>query len=179
MTDSLAQLKNNKTLVSICRDNIDANKIHGFILDYSKNFILLHHVYDFHLDGLLVLRINDITEICSNKTDAFQTQLLKDEGLFDQIDFNVGCNLKSWKTILTSLAKNKVYLIIEDENPEYPIFLIGKLSKILNDNVSLLGFSGAGNWDEDESVMYYEDISSLQVNNNYIEFYKRFYERQP
>lgn len=179
MTDNLSQLKKNKTLVSICRDNIDSNKIHGFILDYSKDFILLHHVYDFHLDGLLVLRIKDITDIYSNKTDAFQTQLLKDENLFGEIDFNVGCNLKSWKTILTSLVKDKVYLIIEDENPEYPIFLIGKLLKIQTDNISLLGFSGAANWDEDESVMYYEDISSLQVDNNYIKFYKRFYERKP
>ena len=68
-------------LVSIERENIDGNKIQGFLLGESDEYVLISYVYDFHLDGLMVLRKMDISLVETTKTDKLQTLLLKDEGI--------------------------------------------------------------------------------------------------
>ena len=80
MTEHLSKLKEGRNLISIRRGNIDGHKIQGFLLDYSEELILINYVYDFILDGLMVLRRSDISEIKTDKTALLQTQILKEIG---------------------------------------------------------------------------------------------------
>ncbi len=179
MLKNLKHLMESKSLVSVRRDKIDSNKIQGFVLGFSKELVLLQYVYDFHIDGLLIIRSKDITEISSSKTDIFQTQLLKDEDLYKSIPFDHNYKLNNWKSIIPTLGNEFKYIIVEDEDPSYPLFFLGTFKRITSDSIIIHGFSGVANWDDEESEIYFEDISSLQVNTNYINFYKRYYEKQP
>jgi hypothetical protein len=42
-------------------------------------------VYGFNLDGLMVLRVPDITEVRCTATDKFQKKLLMQEGLVQRV----------------------------------------------------------------------------------------------
>jgi hypothetical protein len=88
MKKNLSKLKAGRSLMSIRREEIDGNRIQEFILGHSKELVLINYVYDFKLDGLMVLRLSDITDICSDNTDIFQTQILKEDGLYSKVDFN-------------------------------------------------------------------------------------------
>lgn len=70
-----------RALISILRNNIDPNSIQGFILASSEQLVVLQYVYDFHLDGLMVLSKAEITEIRSTPTDKFQQKLLANDDL--------------------------------------------------------------------------------------------------
>jgi hypothetical protein len=177
MSDELRQLKSRKCLVSIAREDIDKNKIQGFLLAYSDALVLIQYVYDFNLDGLMVLRRSDITKITSRKTDTFQTDLIKKEGIFERVEFKSKYDVSDWPAVFNTLGKKHKYVIIEDEKDEYPIFLLGLFEKIDEDSVYLKCFSGAANWDDELSAMSFDDISSFQVQNNYIKMYERHYER--
>lgn len=72
-SEQLESLLSAKNLVTIIRDNLNTANLHGFILAYSPDFLLIQYVYDFRIDGLMVLRRKDISEIKTSKTDEFQT----------------------------------------------------------------------------------------------------------
>ena len=177
MTEQLSNLKAERNLISIRRKEIDERRIQAFLLDYSEDLILIQYVFDFILDGLMVLRRSDICEIESDKTDLLQTKILKDEGLYSKVDFDIECDLKSWGSVLSTLGSRYRFITIEDENPEYPLLYLGEIHAAETESVSIIGFSGAANWDDEVSVIYYEDISCVQLGNNYVNVYERYFER--
>jgi len=177
MIKKLTKLKESRTLVSIKRDAIDEHQIQGFLLAFSKKLLLIQFVYDFHLDGLMVLRRSDISRIKSTKTDIFHTQMLKEEGLFSQVNFTKEYDVKNWAAVFSTIGKESAFIIIEDENTDHPIFLIGEQQNIGKKSVSVLGFNGVANWDDEVSEMKYKDINSFQAGNNYTNTYKNYFKR--
>lgn len=170
-------LAQNRKLVSIRRDEIDDRAIQGFILGFSDDLLLVQYVYDFTLDGLLVLRTGDITDIKCTATDEFQTGLLVAEQLYEQVLFEESFALHDWKAILTQFSQQYKFMIVEDERPATGIFLIGEIEKITNTNVWLRHFSGVGHWDEKPTKLACQNITSCQVGTSYIRMYERHLER--
>jgi len=175
--DRFAEFAQARKLISLRRDHIDRNSIQGFILAYSNDLVLIQYVYDFRLDGLTVLRTTDITDIRCTATDEFQTQLLTDERLFDQVPFSTSFDVTSWRSIMTQLSRQHRPMILEDERPESEQFLIGTIEKITSRSVWLWYFSGAGNWDEKPTKIPFKDITSCQVATNYLNVYERYFDR--
>lgn len=167
-----------KYLVSIERENIDRNKIQGFLLGESDEYILIRYVYDFNLDGLMVLRKKDISRVETSKTDEFQTQLLKDEGIYEQIDFNSKYDVTSLKSLIVSVVAEKYkHFIVEAEDRDEPDFTIGTIEKIGNKSIVMKHFTGIGRWIDEPVEINYSDITSLQVGSNYLNVYERHFRR--
>jgi hypothetical protein len=172
-----AEFAQGQKLVSICRDDIDPNSIQGFVLGYSRDLVLIQYVYDFHLDGLMVLRTADITHIGCNATGELQKQLLIDEQLFEKVPFGTAFDLRSWRSIITQLSQQHRLIILEGENADPPQFLIGTVEKITTQSVWLNYFSGAGNWDDELAKLPFTEITSCQVATNYLNVYERYFDR--
>ena len=166
-----------KELVSIKRETIDKNKIQGFVLDESKKLILIQYVYDFNLDGLMVLRKDDISSIETTDTDKFQTSLLKEEKILDKISFEHNYELKSWKSFFKSAMKSHQYFIIEEEEYEEPEFNIGQVLELKDDEIALKYFTGIARWIEEPVIIKYSDITCIQVETNYLSFYQRYFNK--
>ncbi|MDG9666927.1 hypothetical protein [Hahella sp. CR1] len=179
MLEEIKEAKENGTLVSIERDEVDENCLQAFVLDYSDELVLLQYVYDFNLDGLMVIRMGDITDVYMGAINILQTQMLKEEGLYEKVEFDIQCDLSNWRTTLSTLGQRYDYLILEDENPQDPMFLMGKLAEVSDDYVLANGFDGEGLWDDEATELGYDEITAMKVNNNYINFYKRYFERNP
>jgi len=172
----LNKLQNNRALVTIYRENINDTGIQGFILGYLKKLILLQYVYDFNLDGIIILQRSDVTSIESDESGLFQTQLLKDEGLYDKVDFTKTYDLKNWKTVLATIGSTYQFITLEDENPDDYVFMIGKITKLGRKKVSVQEFTCTGTWNEKVSKMSYKNISSFRAGNNYAKVYERYFE---
>ncbi len=157
----LSEFVRERKLVSIRRGNIDENTIQGFVLSFSDQLVLIQYVFDFILDGLMVIRRADITEIKCNATDEFQKNLLVAEQLFQKVPFAESFDLHDWKSIINQLSKQHELIILEDERPDEAVFLIGKVQKITNSSLSMKYFSGAGNWDEKPSKISFANISAV------------------
>lgn len=173
----LPALARDRKLVSIRRDQIDGNSIQGFILGFSDELLLIQYVYDFRLDGLMVLRTADITAIKCGATDEFQKDLLITEQLFREVDFDSSFDLRDWRSILTQFSGRYRLIILEDEQPGDGLFLIGEIQKIAKNNAWLRHFSGAGNWDREPTKLPFSRITSCQVGTNYLNVYQRHFER--
>ncbi len=172
----LNTLQQNRALVSIYREHINDTPIQGFILAHSKKLILIQYVYDFNLDGIMILQRSDVTSIESDESGLFQTQLLKDEGLYDKVDFSMTYDVKDWKTVLATFGSTHQFITLEDENSEEYVFMIGKMTKLGHKKVSVHEFLCTGTWKEQVSKISYKNISSLRAENNYAKVYERYFE---
>ncbi len=165
-------------MVSLRRDNVAGNAIQGLILGASDNLILLQNVYDFNLDGLMVLRSEDITEVVRSKTDEFHQSLLEAEGVLSEARFEYRIDLTNWQTAISDLRSSYPLMILECELIEEPEFALGEVLEIGRDVVAVRTFDGAAEWSADALELRCEELTSCQVNTNYINFYERYFKRR-
>src|SRR6188768_3573003 len=112
----LSQHQKKRNLVSIRRDKIGSNSIQGFILASSEKLVALQYVYDFNLDGFLILRAKDITEVKCSPTDKFQKSLLEKEGLLSRVPFGTSFDLLNWHSTISQLSLAYPLMILECES---------------------------------------------------------------
>jgi hypothetical protein len=172
-----AQHQKNRNLVSIHRSEIDDHAIQGFVLASSEELVVLQYVYDFNLDGLMVLRVADITEVRCSTTDKFQKSLLEQEGLIQRVPFGAAFDLLNWGSVIAQLSKEYPLLILECEAGEEKDFVIGRVLKTIKTGVQVEYFSGAANWAESPEKLKFKDITCCQVGTNYVNVYQRYFER--
>ena len=174
---NLTDRHSKRTLISILRDEIDPNSIQGFILASSDQLVVLQYVYDFNLDGLMILSRSEITDVRSTATDKFQRKMLTTEGVMKQIPFETTFDLQSWRSIIKQIAKVYPLIILECERGDAPDFIIGRVEKTTSAAVYVRHFTGTGRWLDEPVRVKYSDITSCQVGNNYLKFYERYFDR--
>jgi len=174
----LAKHQKQQNLVSIRRSKISGNTIQGFILDSSEELVALQYVHNFNLDGLMILRVEDITEVKSSATDKFQKGLLKKEGLLEKVPFGATFNLRNWRSLICQLATEYEFMILECEAAKESDFFIGRVLKTTKASVQGHYFSGVADWAENRERVKLKDITSCQVGTNYINVYQRHFKRQ-
>ena len=177
--NSLLQHQKDRNLISIRRDAIDKNSIQAFVLALSAELVVLQYVYDFNLDGLMVLRASDITEVRWSETDRFQRGLLERAGLLQRVPFDATFDLRNWQTIIDQFSYQYKLMILECEAGDEDIFLIGRVLKSTAAGVQVLEFSGAANWEKLPTEAKFKDVTCCQVGTNYVNFYQRYFDENP
>jgi hypothetical protein len=173
----LARHQRQRDLVSVRRDDIDDNSIQGYVLAVSDRLVALQHVYDFRLEGLMILRTEDLTDVEYAATSQFQNELLVREGLTQAVPFDKRFDLENWPAAIRQLAREFPLLIVECEALHEPAFAIGRVHGVSEEAVDLEYFDGVGQWEKDLVEIEVEDISSCQVDTNYLNVYRRHFER--
>lgn len=177
--NSLTTCLRAKSLISVRRRGLDDYGIQGFLVGVSENLLALEYVNDFQIDGLMILRRSDITEVRRTGTDEFQERLLKREGVRSGQQFSALLELNSWQTIIDQLWQQFPLLILERELGPSPEFVIGRPIRVTAAQVEFHAFSGTGKW-ADKSVRFkYAQLTCLQANTRYLGFYQRHFERCP
>jgi hypothetical protein len=176
MQEKLKKIQDKKHLAKIRRDKIDHYVYHGFILGLSSELVLFQSCEEFTLDGYTVIRINDITSLRSNKYERFFTKMLKSEGTLDEVGIAHSLNLDSWQSLLQDLKKLNQNVIIECEvgDEEEDEFFIGKLIRVNRKSVSLLYFSALGKWDDEPTIIPFDEITKVRFDEKYINVFSKY-----
>ncbi len=59
----LSEHQKKQNLISIQREDIDENEMHGFILDFNKEWLLMIKEYDFMFDGFMMVKREFVSAI--------------------------------------------------------------------------------------------------------------------
>lgn len=159
---------------SYVRLNLEDGGHEGFIIGLSSTFVMLQAIYEWQDYGALVIRL-DAVESC-DVSDYQEDQLRI-------IDFNSvkrtkrynWVNLSSFENLFKSLKpKNKFVVISIDDEAD-----VGLIDAINRDDVTLKAVDPGGNWIEEPAECPYEDIVSVQFDDNYSRVLQRYIERAP
>ena len=165
--------------MGIEREKIDVNTIHGFIVDFDDEWVLLQRVFDFYVDGWVFLRRGDISVIQSKPTEVFQKALLEEEGSLERVDFTRRLPEGGIITMLRGFESDQVVILEEEaEDEDKDVFYIGFIRGVEDGTVSLEFISGEGGIDGEETLIHIEVVTSIAHSLNYTLHYERYFARQ-
>src|SRR5689334_19312005 len=104
-----------RNLISVRRQDVDGYRMQRFLVGLADRRVALVHVDDVELDGLLVLRRSDITEVRRTATDEFQERLLKREGIRPGKQWPTSLALDGWQSVIAQMAECHPFMILERE----------------------------------------------------------------
>jgi len=174
-SSSLADFVRNRELVKIERADIDSRTLQAFPLAFSDSLLAVLYVFDFHLDGLLFLRRDTITEIRVNATSRFQRQLIDQAGLITDDLFCSPHELDSFASLLAGLAPNQI-AIVEEESLDESGFWIGRYVWREDQTHWMHEFTGAGRWEDELTQLDLDAVTCCQLDTNYIRYYQRHFD---
>jgi hypothetical protein len=165
-----------KKFVQVRRDFIDDEAhINGFILDVSEDFILVQSEEDFRLTGYAILHKNKFDSIQFDGIDNTVKKILKKEGVIaKEYGINKKINLSSWGSIFKNLKKLDFHVIIECEDKEDPIFLIGPIVKIDEKSVSIHNYDATGVFDDKPTKVKFKDITIVKFDERYANLFRKY-----
>lgn len=175
-TSVLKKFRDAQSPVSIDRELIDPNTLHGFIVDFDDDWLMVQREYDFRLDGWLFLRRSNITNIRSTDTNVFQKLLMEEEGTFSDVDFEQRFPNGGIVELLINLKPHRV-VIFEEETEDEGEFSIGFIRGIDGDLVTLNYFSGTAEIDEEPTHIALDKVTSISFDTNYTLHYERHFGR--
>src|SRR4051812_43987181 len=78
----------------VAKDVLEQSK--GYVVDFSKTFILLQEVNDFDVDGYSIFPLKTISNLQFNNNDKYYDKIMHAEGLTDKVVCKHKIDLKSW-----------------------------------------------------------------------------------
>jgi len=146
----------------------------GYIVDFSKDFVVIQECDDFRLLGFNILPIKDFKSIRFNNNDKYYDKIMSLENEKENIGIKTKVDLSDWKNIFKSLRKNKKNVIIECENPEIGTFTIGPIKRITDKNVFIQHFNASGFFDEKLTKIGFENITKIIFDDRYIDVFSKY-----
>lgn len=165
--DILQKAKNERHKIVITRDKIDTAPLYGIPLMLEENILLIQYLYDYQLDGYMILRIKDITSVRSDERERFSEYILQQEGLYDKIQKPMLTTLRSWRAIFEELKESEKNILLEFEDIEEGEIFIGRIIEVNRDSLEMLCFDAMGRWDNDTTVIAYKDITTVKLDDRY------------
>lgn len=160
--------------IHISRNIIDPHPIDCIPLLSGTNLLLIQYLYDFSLDGYMIIRKKDVSSIRIDENEKFCDFILREEGIIDRVNVPLSIGLESWKDIFTQLKAQKKNIIIECENIKNGAFYIGKIVDISNNSVTVHCFNGIGEWDLETTKIFFRNITSVSFDKRYINIISKY-----
>ena len=160
--------------IKIKRCKTDAEDLNVIPLAIGQNLVLLQNLYDFDIDGYVIIRIKDITSVIITKSQQFSQFILKKEGILSTIKKPPISSIDNWENVFTELSDLGKNIIVECESIESSNFFIGKIIAIDKNSLFILHFNGAGEWDEEPKEISLKDITSISFDSRYINVISKY-----
>lgn len=165
----------NRKLVTIEREKFSEENLYGFILKESKKLLMIRQIFDFRTEGILVINKKEISDCYSSLSDDYETEILKEFGIYQTIDFNIDYNIKNWRSFFESSHQDFPYCQIYRDTLKTNLFYIGKIVQIKKNSLRLHEFSRAGNWYKKPTKIKYDDISTCGIGMYYTQMYVDYF----
>ena len=172
--DILQNAVNERHKIVITRNTIDTALLYGIPLMLDDNMLLIQYIYDYQLDGYMILRIKDITFVRSDERERFSEYILKQEGLYDEIKKPMLTTLRNWRAIFEELKEYGKNILVEFEDLEEGEIFIGRIIEVNRNSLEMLCFDAMGKWDNETMTIIYKDITTVKLDDRYTTVLSRY-----
>lgn len=167
--------KNQK--VQVTREGLTHERWNGFPLVLSDDFMLGRTLDDFFLDGFAVLALKDITNVTSDDADRFFEQVLRAEGMLENLPQPRPVLLRSWSTVLESVRAHYRHAIIEGETldeDEESLFILGEIARVDHDAAWVHYIRVNGLKETELTEVALEDVTIVRFDERYVRMFGKY-----
>lgn len=151
-----------------------SNRVHGYVLDFTDEFVLIQQTDDLRLDGFAVLPFNTIKKVRHNEFEEMYEYIMQSELFLTNLGINYSIDLTSWQTILNSIKTNNKFTMIECEQVWIKRFLLGELTKVKKKKVEILYLEANGIFEEFVTEQKYKDITIVRFDETYSNLFQKY-----
>lgn len=147
----------------------------GFVLNMSKDFLLIQVAQDHMTDGYAIIRQDDYDSMRCSPYEKTYKKILKSEGI---LDANYGLDryidLAAWNTILTDLKKYDFHIVLENTTKENLDFFVGSIEKVTKNTVSIHNYDATGKLDKKPTKIKYDTIKTIIFGDRYSTIFRKY-----
>ncbi len=148
--------------------------IDGFVLDTSKDFVLLREFVDFYARSLIIIPLNKLSKITYDKKQKSFNRILKLEKLVDKSLVFDKITLESYAEIFRAIKKKHKYVIVEEVYEGESNFCIGEIARVNKESVSIFYFDITGKVDDYTTTTPFKDISNIEYDSHYLNTFIKY-----
>lgn len=152
----------------------DFETISGFIVAYSKEFLIIQESDDFNILGYVIFPISTIEKIRRNNSDKYYHKILQGENLLKKVNLKHKINLNNWETLFKSIKKTDLNVIIENEDIDDKTFDIGPIIKVNKSSVYIHYFDSKGFLCDEETQIKWNQITLVRFDDRYINIFSKY-----
>jgi hypothetical protein len=167
-----------KKRVSIFRKFSDT-RVHGCVLNFSDDFVLVHQTVDFQLDGYAILPMNTLKKVRHIEYEDFYDSIMQKEGILNDLGMNYKIDLTNWRSIFNSIVKKGKFVTIECEDLPFKRFLLGKIENIKKKKVELFYVEADGIMEETITEQKYKEITFIRIDDRYTSLFQKYVKNIP
>ena len=166
----------NEMIITIEREQVDKNeRIIGFPLVLSNELLVMSKIVDFHDEGFVVIRVQDITDAYSKEHDVFYEEICIKEGLKGKVDESPIKEAMDFASVLRQLLNYNKFISIQCEFEDNELYYsIGRISSIEADAVHFDNFDKMGVWEDDKRLIPLNKISLVGIGDYYSSIFHKY-----
>ena len=153
-------------LVEINREPIDEYPLEGFLLERTKDLILLNLVNTdvVCLNGYSVIRRRDVRKFKVQHKEAFMIRALRLKNISPGRPS--GVSIASWPALLESLTREFPLFTIHQEWLDSEVCFVGRLATMSNSAFGLKEIDPDGRWNRSRSYKF-RDLTKVDFGGGY------------
>lgn len=162
--------KNFVKLFIVDKDGSEITKYYGFIFEQNDDFILMSETYDFIHEGFVIIRKQDISEICFNDISRHQMHILKSENRITSIydrKKELGLSLMNYAELFNVLMEKNLSVVVECNYGNGDTFSLGTVHSVKKKKVKINYISAVGEYDFKPVTVAYDQITVVRFDNEY------------
>jgi hypothetical protein len=129
--------------------------------------LLLMDVTDLSADGFKIVRLSDISRVECHAPEKWFEKILREEEIVKTVQAPFTIDLSTWKSVITSIKRHARTIMIEDENPDDDLYIIGKVKRVESQTVSIHHIDAGGYWEQGVRVIPYSRITAVTFGDRY------------
>lgn len=174
LDSSLASLLEKRSYVSIHRDERLAKPpLGGVIEGVGESLVLVQEVRDFHRRGFVLIRRGDITAVVDGDVERLFERMLTNEGVRAELSAPPSLDLDDLGASLRGLKRMHPAITVECEAAQPPLFLLGRVTKVTREAVSLRYITVEGILEKDAIEVPLDDVTLVGFDDRYSAFFGR------
>jgi hypothetical protein len=145
----------------------------GYVIDFSKDFILMQNTDNFDVDGYSIFPVKSIAEVRFTNNEKYYDRIMHAEGLKSKVVREHKIDLTSWTSIFRSIKTLGLNVIIENEDPQDESFDIGPITKATKTAVYVRYFDAQGYLDKEPTKIAFDLITITKFNERYTNIFSK------
>ncbi|KAA1376342.1 hypothetical protein [Aeromicrobium fastidiosum] len=159
-------------IATIVRDAFELTFTDGFVLALTDDWVVLHSLDGVYLDGIVMLRLRDISRVLFRDDDAYHHRAIAALGE-TVTEFTCDDDVSVSDLLVLASARDGIFTfyceVLEDE----PL-IIGRLIELRKKSFDIHYVGRDGEWAPEIERWKYRDVTRIEVGGRYLDALNRF-----